>query len=183
MARKADLLLHPIRMRIIQQLMLGKPLTTAQLLEELGDVPQATLYRHIHLLIEADMIEVVDTNKVKGTEERVFSVKKDQIQISDKEAEVTSQEDHLRHFSAFHANLLQLATSYITENSPTQYKENGFGYWFAPMHLTNDEFQELIDSINTYIEKAIHNEPTPERTPRIFAGMFIPQKSKGPSQE
>ncbi|MBD2865356.1 helix-turn-helix domain-containing protein [Paenibacillus oceani] len=183
MARKADLLLHPIRMRIIQQLMLGKPLTTAQLLEELGDVPQATLYRHIHLLIEADMIEVVDTNKVKGTEERVFSVKKDQIQISDKEAEVTSQEDHLRHFSAFHANLLQLATSYITENSPTQYKENGFGYWFAPMHLTNDEFQELIDSINTYIEKAIHNEPTPERNPRIFAGMFIPQKSKGPSQE
>jgi hypothetical protein len=99
------------------------------------------------------------------------------------ETEVTSQEDHLQHFFAFHANLLQLATSYITENSPTQYKENGFGYWFAPMHLTNDEFQELIDSINIHIEKAILNEPTSQRTPRIFAGMFIPQKSKGQSQK
>ncbi|RKN84525.1 helix-turn-helix domain-containing protein [Paenibacillus ginsengarvi] len=183
MSKKADLLLHPIRMRIIQQLLLGKPLTTAQLLEELGDVPQATLYRHINLLIDADMIEVVDTHKVKGTEERVFSVKKDHIQISEEETEVTSQEDHLRHFSAYHANLLQLATSYITQNPPNQYKENGFGYWFAPMHLTNDEFQELIDSINKYMEKAINNEPTPERTARIFAGMFIPQKSKEKSEE
>lgn len=183
MARKADLLLHPIRMRIIQKLMLGKPLTTAQLLEELGDVPQATLYRHINLLIEADMIEVVDTNKVKGTDERVFSVKKDNIEVSEKEVEATSQEDHLRHFSAYHANLLQLATAYITQNPPEQYKENGFAYWFAPMHLTDDEFQELIDSIHKYIERAINNEPSPQRTTRIFAGMFIPQKSKEKSQE
>ncbi|MFD0714381.1 helix-turn-helix domain-containing protein [Paenibacillus sp. GCM10027626] len=178
MSKRADLLLHPIRMRIIQQLLLGKPLTTAQLLEELGDVPQATLYRHINLLIEADMIEVVDTKKVKGTAERVFSVKKDNLQVPEKEVDVTSQEDHLRYFSVYHANLLQLATSYLTENPPKQYKEDGFSYWFSPMHLTDEEFQELVDSINKYIEKAINNEPTPQRTTRIFAGMFIPQKSQ-----
>jgi len=183
MARKADLVLHPIRMRIIQQLLLGKPLTTAQLLEELGDVPQATLYRHINLLIEADMIEVVDTKKVKGTEERVFSVKKDNLQVPEKETEETSQEDHLRHFSVYHANLLQLATSYLTENPPEIYQEDGFSYWFAPMHLTDEEFQELVDSINKYIVKAINNDPTPQRTTRIFAGMFIPKKSKEKSEE
>ncbi|USK31915.1 helix-turn-helix domain-containing protein [Bacillus sp. F19] len=178
MTKKADLLLHPIRIRIIQQLLLGKPLTIAELLDALGDVPQATLYRHINLLMEGNFIEVIDTKKVKGTEERVFSVKKENLQVPENEIESTSQEDHIRHFSVFHGNLLQLATTYLTETSPKQYQEDGFAYWYTPIHLTDEEFQELIQSINESIEKAINNKPTSERTTRIFAGMFIPQKSK-----
>ncbi len=178
MTKKADLLLHPIRMRIIQQLLLGKPLTIAQLLDALGDVPQATLYRHMNLLIAANFIEIINTKKVKGTEERVFAVKKENLQVPEKEIETTPQEDHIRHFSVFHGNLLQLVTSYLTETPPKQYKEDGFAYWYAPIHLTNEEFQELVQSINTSIEKVINNKSTPERTTRIFAGMFIPQKSQ-----
>jgi len=178
MTKKADLLLHPIRMRIIQQLLLGRPLTIAELLDVLGDVPQATLYRHINLLMGANFIEVIDTKKVKGTEERVFSVKKENLQIPEQEIETTSQEDHIQHFSVFHGNLLKLATTYLTEASPKQYKEDGFAYWYTPIHLTDEEFQELVQSMNESIEKAINNKPTPERTARIFAGMFIPQKSQ-----
>jgi hypothetical protein len=40
--KKVDLLLHPVGMRIIQQLLLGKPLTIAKLLDVIDDVPQAT---------------------------------------------------------------------------------------------------------------------------------------------
>ncbi|MEI3612735.1 helix-turn-helix domain-containing protein [Pseudogracilibacillus sp. SO30301A] len=96
MKGKADLLLHPVRMRIVQQLLLNKPLTIAQLVEILGDVPQATLYRHINLLLEANLIEVIETKKVRGTEERKFSVKIDNLQIPEDEIEMTSQEDHIR---------------------------------------------------------------------------------------
>lgn len=174
---KAELLLHPIRMRIIQQLLLGKPLTIAQLLDTLGDVPQATLYRQINILMKAELIEIIETKKVKGTEERVFSVRKENLQIEENEIEATSQEDHIRHFSIFHGNLFQLATSYLQKTPPKQYKDDGFAYWYTPIHLTDEEFQELVQSVNQVIEKAIHNEPTAERTSRIFAGMFIPQKS------
>jgi DNA-binding transcriptional ArsR family regulator len=178
MTKKSDLILHPIRMRIIQQLLLGKPMTIAQLLDALGDVPQATLYRHMNLLINADLIEIIDKKKVKGTEERVFSVKKENLQVPESEIEATSQEDHIRHFSVFHGNLLQLATTYLTNTSPKQYEKDGFAYWYTPIHLTDDEFQELVQSMNKSIEKAINNKPTPDRTTRIFAGMFIPQKSQ-----
>lgn len=178
MTKKADLLLHPIRMRIVQQLLLGKPLTIAQLVDALGDVPQATIYRHINLLLEANFIEIIDTKKVKGTEERVFSVKKENLQVPETEIEMTSQEDHIRYFSVFHGNLLKLVTSYLTETSPNQYKEDGFAYWNTPIHLTDGEFQELVQSITKSIEKVINNKSTPERTTRIFAGMFIPQKSQ-----
>ncbi|GIP32532.1 helix-turn-helix domain-containing protein [Paenibacillus sp. J2TS4] len=175
--KKIDLLLHPIRMRIIQKLLQGKPLTIAQLAETLGDIPQATLYRHMRLLLEGNHVEVVDTQKVSGTEERIFSVKKETLEmIPESEVEVTSKEDHLHYFSVFHTNLLQQATSYLMEASPSQYKQEGFGYWQTILHLTDEEFQELAMTINACVEKALDNEKTPERTSRIFAGMFIPQK-------
>ncbi|WP_159457859.1 helix-turn-helix domain-containing protein [Virgibacillus dakarensis] len=177
MKGKADLLLHPVRMRIVQQLLLNKSLTIAQLVEILGDVPQATLYRHINLLLEANLIEVIETKKVKGTEERKFSVKIDNLQIPESEIETTSREDHIRHFSVFHSNLLQLATSYLADTSPEQYKKEGFSYAYTPLHLSDEEFHELTQSIQQAIEKVIHNQLTPARTTRIFASMFIPQKS------
>ncbi|TDF94727.1 helix-turn-helix domain-containing protein [Paenibacillus piri] len=174
--KKIDLLLHPIRMRIVQKLLLGKPMTIAQLAETLGDIPQATLYRHMRLLLEENHVEVVDTKKVSGTEERIFSVKKETLQIPEHEVETISQEDNVRHFSVFHTNLLQQATSYLMETPPQQYKQEGFAYWQTPLHLTDDEFQALVSSMNDCIEKAFQYEKTPERTTRIFAGMFVPQK-------
>ncbi|NNJ11357.1 helix-turn-helix domain-containing protein [Chloroflexales bacterium ZM16-3] len=46
----ADLLLHPIRLRIIVALTVQQ-LTVQQLAGVLPDVPQATLYRQIHKLV------------------------------------------------------------------------------------------------------------------------------------
>ncbi|GAA3401512.1 helix-turn-helix domain-containing protein [Paenibacillus hodogayensis] len=173
--KKIDLLLHPVRMRIVQKLMQGKPLTIAQLTEALPDVPQATLYRHMKLLLEHGHVEVVDTRKVSGTEERIFSVKKETLEVPASEVEITPQEDHIRHFAVFHANLLQQATSYLTETPPGQYQKEGFSYWQTPLHLTDEEFHELVASIQERIEQAFRHEKTPERTTRTFAGMFIPQ--------
>ncbi|GGG07538.1 helix-turn-helix domain-containing protein [Paenibacillus aceti] len=178
MTKKADLLLHPVRMRIIQQLLLGKPLTIAQLAALLGDVPQATLYRHVNLLLKAELIEIADTKKVKGTEERLFAVKEDNLKIPENEIETTSIEDHIRYFSVFHGNLLQLATTYLSNTPPDQYKADGFGYWSTPFHASDEEFIELIQAINQCLEKVMDNKPAPERKPRLFAGMFIPQKSE-----
>ena len=54
----ADLLLHPIRLRILVGL-LGRPMTAQQLGEVLEDVPQATLYRQLNKLAQAGVLEVV----------------------------------------------------------------------------------------------------------------------------
>ncbi|WMT39370.1 helix-turn-helix domain-containing protein [Paenibacillus sp. D2_2] len=177
MTKKADLLLHPVRMRILQHLLLGTPLTIAQLTEALGDVPQATLYRHVNLLLKAELIEVADTKKVKGTEERLFLAREDNLKIPEHEIETTSIEDHIRYFSVFHSNLLQLATTYLSNTPPDKYKEEGFGYWSTPIHVSDGEFVELFQSINQCLEKVLDNQPSAERKTRIFAGMFIPQNS------
>lgn len=69
----ADIVLHPVRLRIVQQLG-GRQLTTAALREELPDITQATLYRHVAALIAAQIVTVVDERRVRGTIERTLAL-------------------------------------------------------------------------------------------------------------
>ncbi len=63
----ADVLLHPVRMRILQALFDTDPMTTGQLRERLPDIPPATMYRHIAVLVDAGVLEVGDERRVRGT--------------------------------------------------------------------------------------------------------------------
>ena len=56
---KAELVLHPVRLRIIQSLIGGRERTPQQIAEELPDVAQATLYRHLGRLAKAGLVKVV----------------------------------------------------------------------------------------------------------------------------
>src|SRR3712207_7514085 len=62
----ADLLLHPVRLRIVQAFLGDRTLTTADLRSELPDVPVATLYRHVGVLAEAGVLEVVGERRGGG---------------------------------------------------------------------------------------------------------------------
>jgi len=69
----ADVVLHPVRLRIVQQLG-GRSLTTAQLRAALPDVTQATLYRHVAALVDAGVVAVVDERRVRGAVERTLAL-------------------------------------------------------------------------------------------------------------
>ncbi|MFC0627961.1 helix-turn-helix domain-containing protein [Kribbella deserti] len=69
----ADVVMHPVRLRIIQQLG-GRELTTAQLRDALPDIAQATLYRHVAALVDAQIVAVVGERKVRGTIERTLAL-------------------------------------------------------------------------------------------------------------
>ena len=64
-------ILNPVRMRRIQSLAKNKNMTVQQIAQELTDVPQATLYRHLNKLLKAKAIVVVQENKVRGVLEKV----------------------------------------------------------------------------------------------------------------
>jgi hypothetical protein len=54
----AELLLHPVRLRVVQALLGDRVLTTGDLHAELPDVPTASLYRHVAVLAGAGVLEV-----------------------------------------------------------------------------------------------------------------------------
>ena len=62
----ADLLLHPVRLRIIKAFLGDRALTTGQLATELADVPPGSLYRHVALLTRAGVLQVVAERRVRA---------------------------------------------------------------------------------------------------------------------
>ena len=74
-----DVLLNPIRMRILQLFAateedVGKQMTANEICDLLRDIPRTTLYRHINVLIEANVLDVVSERKVRGSVERTLAV-------------------------------------------------------------------------------------------------------------
>ena len=68
----ADLLLHPVRLRIVQAFLGDRALTTGELHAELDDVPTASLYRHVAHLVDAGVLSVVAERRVRGAVERTY---------------------------------------------------------------------------------------------------------------
>ncbi|MCT8138290.1 helix-turn-helix domain-containing protein [Anaerobacillus sp. CMMVII] len=97
---KADVILHPVRMKIIQSLV-KRPLTVQELMEWNPDVPQATLYRQLKVLTDSQVIYITDERKVRGTFERTYSLNNEKANISSPEAAELNKDDHLKYFMTF----------------------------------------------------------------------------------
>ncbi len=74
MADINQVLLNPIRMRIIQHLSTLKTITAGELVTFMPDVPRTTLYRHINILQKANILMVAKENRVRGTVEKVYAL-------------------------------------------------------------------------------------------------------------
>ena len=70
----SDVITNPIRMKIMQLLQVRGEATTKQICEELHDVPQPTLYRHINYLLKEEILVVKSERKVRGSLERLLAL-------------------------------------------------------------------------------------------------------------
>lgn len=174
---KADVILHPVRMKIIQSLV-KRPLTVQELMEWIPDVPQATLYRQLKVLTESKVIFVSDERKVRGTVERTYSLNNEAANISASEADELSKNDHLKYFITFFANLLQGAEQYLDSGDDLDMVKDGFGYRKIDLFLDDDEFLQFSKDFATVIKKYAANEPSEYRRRRSLASVFIPEGKK-----
>src|SRR3954447_4169397 len=103
---RGELLLHPVRLRVVQAFLGDRTLTTADLRAELPDVPVATLYRHIGVLADAGVLAVVGERKVRGAAERSYRLVTEAASVDADAARLMSPEEHRRGFATFAAGLL-----------------------------------------------------------------------------
>ena len=71
-----NLLMNPVRIMIMQYLTTHKTATASEIIGSLNNVSRATVYNHIKILEENNLICVVQENQVRGTLEKTFSIKK-----------------------------------------------------------------------------------------------------------
>ena len=74
-----NIIMNPIRMRIIQTLSKNKLLTSSEICENIRDIPRTTLYRHIKILIENNILTVISEQKIRGSLERTLALNINEI--------------------------------------------------------------------------------------------------------
>lgn len=172
MIETRDLLLHPIRLRIVQALV-GNPMTPLRLKEQLGDVAQATLYRHLNQLTEGGLLEVVGERPVRGGVERTYGVITSAVSLTSEELEAATADDHFRYFATFVGTLLTDFATYL-ESSNLDLVADRVGYRQVPVWLTDDEFDTILAKMRAPVQECLSNGPGQGRRRRLISTIITP---------
>lgn len=171
----ADLLLHPVRLRVLQALFDSDPMTTAQLRDRLPDIAPATMYRHIAVLTEAGVLEVVNEKRVRGTVERSYRVHPKHAVVAPEARAVMTREDHQRAFTTFAVSLMSDFDRYVARADADPVAD-GVVYRQAAVWLTDEEFAAMIDEIETAVVSRTGPAAGDGRTRRIVSLVVVPDK-------
>ncbi|MDQ2839362.1 MAG: helix-turn-helix domain-containing protein [Actinomycetota bacterium] len=175
----ADLLLHPVRLRIVQAFLGDRALTTADLRIELPDVPPASLYRHVARLVDAGVLSVVSQRRVRGALERTYVLRVAAASINLQEIEHMSRQEHRHAFMAFVAGLLGDVDRYL-EREDFDPVRDGAGYRLAGLWLNDAEFAEFMRDLARVIQPRLANPPKPGRRRRILGTVLLPGEDAPP---
>jgi len=168
-----DLLLHPVRIRVVHAFAGGRTLTTAELGEHLPDVPKTTLYRHVGILAAAGLLEVIGEQRVHGAVERTYRLDRARTRISPQEAAAMTVDDHRHGFAAAMAALLADFSAYLDrpDADPTA---DMVGYVQVPLWLSKAEIAAMAEQVRAMLMSKIDNVPEPGRRLYLLSPILFP---------
>lgn len=169
----ADLLLHPVRLRIVKAFLGDRALTTSQLAGELDDVPAGSLYRHVAILTKAGVLQVVAERRVRGAVERTYTLRLFAAQIQPDEAAAMTLDEHAQAFMAYIAGLLADFDRYLA-SGPADPVRDGADYRLAAMWLTDAELTDLRRDLLEVFGPRLANAPAQGRRRRMFYSVLLP---------
>jgi DNA-binding transcriptional ArsR family regulator len=169
----ADLLLHPVRLRIVQAFLGDRALTTGELAAELSDVPAASLYRHVAKLVDAGVLAVVAQRRVRGALERTYVLRVTAATIDPDQLAAMTTEEHRQAFMAFVAGLLGDFDRYLARGD-TDLIRDGVSYRIAGLWLDDAEYIALMRDLTKVLASRIANQPGNGRTRHILGYVLVP---------
>jgi DNA-binding transcriptional ArsR family regulator len=168
-----DLLLHPVRIRIVHAMSGGDIRTTSELAARLPDVPRATIYRHIGLLADGGVLEVVDEQRVHGAVERHYRLHQDRTVIDRDDAATMSLDDHRRGFAGATAALLAEFNAYLDRDGADPVADQ-VGYRQGVVWVSPDEMTAMVEELRAVFLARATNARTPDRRPYLMSAIFFP---------
>jgi DNA-binding transcriptional ArsR family regulator len=175
----ADILLHPVRLRILQAFLGDRALTTGDLRAELPDVAPASLYRHVARLVDAGVLSVVGERRVRGAVERTYVLRVAAASVNLDELERLSREEHRQMFMTFVAGLLGDYDRYLAREDIDLVRD-GVGYRLAGLWLDDSEQAEFMRELARVLQPRLANAPKPGRRRRILGWVVLPGEEEGP---
>ncbi|MFI0259594.1 helix-turn-helix domain-containing protein [Streptomyces sp. NPDC017056] len=168
-----DLLLHPVRLRIVHAMSGDRTLTTSQLCALLPDVSKATVYRQVGLLADGGLLEVGNEQRVRGAVERHYRLRRERAVVDASAAASVPPEEHRRVFAVAMAALLAEFNAYL-DRPGADPAADLVGYRQHAMWLSPDELAALIGELRDVLVRRITNEPSPGRARYLVSPILFP---------
>ena len=166
-----QVLLNPIRMRIMQLFAPGtrEQMTVGEISDLLSDIPRTTLYRHINVLIEAGVLDVVSERKVRGSVERTLSLNTAELEKLRGNNVENVPQVALRFLMAVYAKFEKyFRTHDRIEDGDTMFLTSSI------LMLSDQEFEEFLAEITAVFNKYRFEDVTAGRRPRDISVICAP---------
>jgi len=174
---RANLLFHPVRLRIAQLLTGGRQLTAHQIAQGIPQVPQASLYRHLNLLVEGGIVTVADERPVQNRNlvERVYALDLEAAALQPEEVAQTSPDDQRRYFTLFLLMVLGDFERYLQgQHHGELVGSDAVEYQHHALYLSSEEADQLLADLRAVRVAAQAKAPSPERRRRYLTLTFMP---------
>ncbi len=156
---KIDLILHPIRLQILQALT-NEALTTQQISNKLSETPTSSIYRHLKLLLKNELVEIAETRPVRGIEEKFYRTAQ-ATHVGPEELGNLTAVDHIRYFTTYTLTLLQAFSNYVEQAEAQQgsldFLAERVGYTEVAFWATTEEFDAAMQAMNQAIIPLLQN--------------------------
>lgn len=161
--------LHPIRTRIIQLVANHKSMTVSAIADAMDDIPRSTIYRHVKILSENNVLIIVKEEKIRGTYEREYAFNYELMNTQDNKADQAA--------FAFLLNVFFDFNEYFkTPNAnPTQ---DQIFLSKNTLLLSDDEFEQFKVDIYEVIKKYLNFSSANERKARNISIISSPVRTE-----
>ena len=156
-----EAMLHPIRLRALQELARG-PKTTGELGERLADVPASSLYRHMKALRDAGVVTAEERRPARGALERVYALARP-ARLTAEDVAGMGGDEHARHFATYALTLIERFGAYASPQPTLDMAADRSGYTETTFWATDEEVDAELETIRGALARLRALEPTPER--------------------
>ncbi|KQL35447.1 helix-turn-helix domain-containing protein [Psychrobacillus sp. FJAT-21963] len=170
MRNKVEVIMHPVRMKILQALMQNKEdgVSTLEMIAIIKDVPQATLYRHIQILVDENIIKIVKERKVRSVTEKFYALNEEAARLSEEDWKHLSKEQKLNYISYYQLVLLSQYQNYLTLLEVEENIEDTATFSLLELTLSSEQFTLFQNELNNlmikYYKMSNVNEETDTKT-------------------
>jgi len=170
MSNKTEIIMHPVRMKICQALMRNKEhgLTPLEMIKLIKDVPQATLYRHIQIMVDSDIIRVIKEKKVKSVSEKYYVLNVEEARLDEDEWKEATIEEKLNYISSYQLLLMTQYQNYLNNLEEQNSQEDRATFSVVELKINDEHFlqfqNELHELMTRYYNATSKEIDSPIRT-------------------
>ena len=166
-----QVLLNPIRSRILQYVATHETATAGEIAALMTDVPRTTLYRHLKILTESNVITVVDENRVRGSVERTYALNIKTI------TDINTTENALQNAFGFLMKIYGDFAEYFSDPNSSPGVDRIF-LSNSGLLLSDKEFDDFLSQLSELLKKHINNSPDGKRKQRSISFISSPSNEE-----